>query len=58
MDSDSTALPVESSAGSDVHSSSAAMDKVLAKLIFREANLPLAKQVVIARQDDPASSPP
>ncbi len=42
--------------GSDVHSSSAAMDKVLAKLIFREANLPLAKQVVIARQDDPASS--
>lgn len=31
------------------------MDKVLAKLIFREANLPLAKQVVIPRQDDPAS---
>ena len=35
--------------GSDVHSSSAAMDKILAKAIFRTAGLPLVEQVVVTR---------
>lgn len=37
--------------GSDVHSSSAAMDKILAKHIFRARGLPLARQVVVHHRD-------
>ncbi|MEX2488665.1 MAG: D-alanine--D-alanine ligase [Pseudomonadales bacterium] len=36
--------------GSDVHASSAAMDKIIAKHIFRERDLPLARQVVVHRK--------
>ena len=42
--------------GSGVHSSSAAMDKILAKQIFREADLPLARQLVILKGDNIASA--
>jgi len=35
--------------GSDVHASSSAMNKILAKLIFGAAGLPLVRQVVVSR---------
>lgn len=35
--------------GSDVHSSSVAMNKILAKLVFEAAGLPLARQTVVSR---------
>ena len=35
--------------GSDVHSSSRAMNKITAKMIFAEADLPLARQEVVGR---------
>lgn len=36
--------------GSDVHSSALAMDKIAAKQVFREADLPVADQCVIRRE--------
>ncbi len=42
--------------GSDVHSSAFAMDKIVAKDIFRTADLPVAKQCVVNRDDDVAAS--
>lgn len=42
--------------GSDVHSSSAAMDKVLAKHIFRARGLPLAGQIVVDHRDGVAAA--
>jgi len=36
--------------GSDVHSSSAAMNKITAKLIFATRGLPLAEQIVVSRE--------
>ncbi|MBV1879625.1 MAG: D-alanine--D-alanine ligase [Pseudomonadales bacterium] len=42
--------------GSGVQASAAAMDKILAKLIFSDHSLPLAKQLVVTRQMDPAKS--
>ncbi|MBO6656810.1 MAG: D-alanine--D-alanine ligase [Pseudomonadales bacterium] len=42
--------------GSDVHSSAFAMDKIIAKDIFRTAGLPVAKQCVVNRDDDVAAS--
>ena len=36
--------------GSDVHSSAMAMDKIVAKQVFREAGLPVAEQCVILRE--------
>jgi D-alanine-D-alanine ligase len=38
--------------GSGVHASAVAMDKVVAKHIFAEAGLPLAKQIVINQSDN------
>ena len=38
--------------GSDVHASAVAMDKVVAKHVFAEEGLPLAKQVVVHKQED------
>mgnify|MGYP001029608980 FL=1 len=35
--------------GSDVHSSAFAMDKIVAKEVFRSANLPVARQCVVTR---------
>lgn len=42
--------------GSDVHASSSAMNKILAKLIFGAAGLPLARQVVVRRDHGSAAS--
>lgn len=42
--------------GSGVHGSAAAMDKSLAKAIFRRAGLPVADDVVIASDCDPADA--
>jgi len=42
--------------GSDVHASSAAMNKILAKQIFALEGLPLAKQVVVERVEDLADA--
>ncbi|HJL60594.1 MAG TPA: D-alanine--D-alanine ligase [Pseudomonadales bacterium] len=42
--------------GSGVRASAAAMDKVLAKQVFREANLPLAKQIVVSGQSSAAET--
>lgn len=38
--------------GSGVHASSSAMDKTLAKHRFRDAGLPVARDVIVTRQDD------
>ena len=38
--------------GSDVHASAVAMDKALAKQVFRAAGLPLAAEVLVHRHDD------
>src|SRR3954454_17073195 len=37
--------------GSDVAGSACAMDKVIAKRLFRDAGLPLAREVVVSRED-------
>ncbi len=37
--------------GSDVHSSAIAMDKIVAKEVFRSAGLPVANQVVVSRDE-------
>lgn len=42
--------------GSDVHASAAAMDKILAKMIFASADLPLARQVVVRREQGVAAA--
>ncbi|MBD3647724.1 MAG: D-alanine--D-alanine ligase, partial [Pseudomonadales bacterium] len=42
--------------GSDVHASSAAMDKIVAKHVFGERNLPLARQVVVYKKDGVAAA--
>lgn len=42
--------------GSDVHSSSAAMDKIVAKHIFAERNLPMARQAVVYKKDGVAAA--
>lgn len=42
--------------GSDVHSSAFAMDKIIAKEIFRAANLPIIKQCVVTRRDGMAKA--
>ena len=42
--------------GSDVHSSSAGMNKVVAKLIFATRQLPLVEQVVVNSRDGTASA--
>lgn len=38
--------------GSDVHASASAMDKTLAKHRFRDAGLPVARDVIVTRQSD------
>jgi len=38
--------------GSDVHASALAMDKTLAKHRFRDAGLPVARDMIVMRQDD------
>lgn len=38
--------------GSDVHASASAMDKTLAKHRFRDAGLPVARDMIVTRQDD------
>lgn len=42
--------------GSDVHGSAFAMDKIVAKDIFRMAGLPVAKQCIVTRENDLAAS--
>jgi D-alanine-D-alanine ligase len=42
--------------GSDVHGSAAAMDKSLAKAVFRRAGLPVAEDLVFPPATDPASA--
>ena len=42
--------------GSDVHSSSLAMNKIVAKQVFQEAGLPVADQCVVRRQSGIADS--
>ncbi|MGV0034658.1 MAG: D-alanine--D-alanine ligase family protein [Candidatus Azotimanducaceae bacterium WSBS_2022_MAG_OTU7] len=42
--------------GSDVHSSAFAMDKIVAKEVFRSAGLPVARQCVVSRTDGIASA--
>jgi D-alanine-D-alanine ligase len=42
--------------GSDVHASAVAMDKALAKQVFRAAGLPLARELLVHRGEDPASA--
>lgn len=42
--------------GSDVHASSAAMDKIVSKHIFGERNLPMARQAVVYRKDGVAAA--
>lgn len=42
--------------GSDVHSSAIAMDKIVAKDVFRSAGLPVADQVVVCRSEPVAES--
>ena len=42
--------------GSDVHGSSTAMNKILAKHVFRHANLPVIEQTTVNRRDGIASA--
>jgi D-alanine-D-alanine ligase len=42
--------------GSDVHGSAFAMDKIVAKQVFREAGLPVAKQCVVTRNQGAAAA--
>ncbi len=42
--------------GSGVHASSAAMDKIIAKHVFRERALPVARQVVVRRDEGAAAA--
>ncbi|MDH5737410.1 MAG: D-alanine--D-alanine ligase [Gammaproteobacteria bacterium] len=41
--------------GSDVHASSSAMNKYLAKLLFKNKGLPVARDLVVTRHADPAT---
>lgn len=42
--------------GSDVHGSAFAMDKIVAKQVFRDAALPVAKQCVVLKEDGVANA--
>ena len=42
--------------GSDVHSSAFAMDKIVAKEVFRSVGLPVARQTVVSRSDGIANA--